>query len=297
LPPLPEDVPFNTNFGRHGVVDSKGRVYVPNTPCEIPYVAISDDAGETWQLVRVADTQVIGFGMLSLDIDKAGNLYAVWADDSDRLIRLSISRDRGAHWSAPQLAGAPGLNETGLPSVAAGERGHIAITYYGSTNSPGVPFPAQCAGVANSCPAYANQTWNTYITETWTALKHDPVFWSAAINNPAQPSWYGCSPSEIGIVRLVDDFKSPPGSETQGGCLPGSQFTGAQIGGRNDYYGLSMAVDGTPWIGFAQGCPNGQPVSSNPNCDQARGGPNDALFGLVGRLVRAHDEGDDDDDD
>ena len=285
-PPLPETVPYNTNFGLRGVVDEEGNVYVPNTPCEIPYIAVSNDGASTWKLVRVADTQVIGFGMLSLDIDSAQNLYAVWSDVSDRLPRLSISRDRGAHWSSPLLVGAPGVNESALPSVVAGELGHVAVTYYGSTNSPGPPFPAPCTGVATSCPAYANETWNTYITETWTALKQDPVFWSAPINNPAQPTWYGCSPSELGIVRLEDDFKSPPGSTTTAGCIVTANYSTSQGGGRIDYYGLSMAVDGTPWVGFVQACPNGQRVPGNPNCDQAAGGPNDALFGLVGRLVR-----------
>src|SRR5262249_3827428 len=45
-----------TNFGLNGVVGRDGTVYVPFTPCQRPYVAISHDEGDTWQTVLVADT-------------------------------------------------------------------------------------------------------------------------------------------------------------------------------------------------------------------------------------------------
>jgi hypothetical protein len=189
------------------------------------------------------------------------------------------------------MVGAPGVNEAALPALAAGELAHLAFTYYGSKNSPGPPFPPPCTGIATSCPAYANETWNTYITETWNALDHDPVFWSAPINDPVQPTWYGCSPSEQGIVRIEGVFVNP-GGYTEGCSVSTAASSSSQIGGHDDYYGLSMAPDGTPWIGFVQACPNGKPVPGNPNCGQAAGGPNDALFGLVGRLVRVQGEGD-----
>ncbi len=290
FPPLPVDVPYNTNFGLTGVIDRHGTVYLPNTPCNLPYIAISHDAGDSWTLSKVADTLVLGYGMLSAGVDKEGNLYAGWIDISDRLPRLSISRDDGAHWSAPMMIGAPGVKETALPTLVAGERGHVAFTYYGSTNSPGAPFPPSCPTlVATSCPAWANVTWNTYITETFNALAQEPLFWSAPINNPDQPSWYGCTPSEIGVVKWVGSFGNP-GIFTDG-CHPASSGGFAQAGGRDDYFGMNMALDGTPWIGFAQACPNGNPVPENPNCDQAAGGPNDSLFGLVGRLVRSQGNG------
>jgi hypothetical protein len=59
---------------------------------------------------------------------------------------------------------------------------------------------------------------------------------------------------------------------------------------------MTIAPDDTPWVGFAQECPFGLPIGGNPNCSQAAGGPNDGLFGLVGRLVRVHGEADEDDD-
>ena len=285
LPPLPPTVIYNTNFGLHGVVDRRGTVYLPNAPCEIPYVAISHDEGGTWQLSRVADTLTLGFGMLSLDVDKEGNLYAGWVGEADRLLYLSISRDHGMHWSTPLMIGAPGVNEVGLPSLVVGERGHVAVTYYASKNSPGAPFPPPCPGLSTSCPAYANETWSTYVTESFNALAQRPMFWSATLNDPAQPTWYGCSPSAQGLDILEgDNFTIPPGGNTIG-CSLGA-------GSHIDYYGINMAPDGTPWVAFYQGCLNDRPVPGNPNCAQAAGGPHDGLFGFVGRLVHVGGEGD-----
>lgn len=43
----------------------------------------------------------------------------------------------------------------------------------------------------------------------------------------------------------------------------------------------------TPWVGFGQACPLGLPVAGNPNCPATlTGAPTDALWGIVGRLVR-----------
>jgi len=82
---------------------------LPFTPCERPYVAISNDAGDTWRLSLVADTETIGWGELALGIDGQGNLYATWADAADRLPYLSISRDGASHWSTPLMIAAPGV--------------------------------------------------------------------------------------------------------------------------------------------------------------------------------------------
>jgi hypothetical protein len=258
---------FN-NFGLNGVVGPDGTVYVPFTPCQRPYIAASHDEGATWQTDLVADTDTLGFGMLALGMDKPGNLYAAWVGAADRLPYLAISRDGGSHWSTPLMAGAPGVNEAAIPGLVVGKRGQVAITYYGSTNAP-LPFPPSCNGLSTACPGYQHETWNTYITETFNALSGDPLFWSAPINNPDQPTWYGCSPSAIGL-----------GTPTFTSCTGGVTFANV------DYYGMTIAPDDTPWIGFVQECPLGMPIADNPNCDQAAGGAHDGLFGLVGRLVR-----------
>jgi hypothetical protein len=207
------------------------------------------------------------------------------------------------------MIGAPGLREVSLPILVAGKRGQVAVSYYGSKNAP-LPFPPLCiTGVlaigsyqyptetaSLSCPAYANETWDTYVTETWNALDRQPLFWSATLNDPAQPTWYGLSPSALRLPEPPPGVTGPNARFAVGAnALPG--FAGPAGSGHIDYYAMTMAPDGTAWVGFPQECPFGLPVSGNPICPSTlMGAPTDGLFGFVGRLVRVHDESDEDDD-
>jgi hypothetical protein len=282
------------NFGLHGVVAKDGTLYVPSTPCQRPYVGISHDAGVTWQQVLVADAKTMGFGELSLGIDESGNLYSTWVAVSDRLPYLSISRDGGLTWGAPLMVGAPGVNEAAIPQLVAGKNGHVAIAYYGSKNSPGVPFPPDCAGLppvtgsplSTSCTAYQDETWDMYMTESWNALERKPLFWSASLNDPSIPTWYGCSMSALGVG-------GEPETDVNIGCLGTSQ-SGAPYWGRIDYFGLTMDADGTAWAGFTQECPDGLPFAPNgqkiPGCSEAVGNPQDSLWSMVGHFTRSRDD-------
>lgn len=188
------------------------------------------------------------------------------------------------------MIGAPGVNEAAEPELVVGARGQVAVTYYGSTNSPGVPFPPVCiasvSGVPPSvysfetnsvdCPAYANETWNTYITESFDAQERNPLFWSATLNDSSQPTWYGLTPSGLSV----------PGEPFAIGADALTAFSGPNGGGHTDYYAMTMAPDGTPWVGYFQECPLGMPVAGNPNCpSNLTGAATDGLFGMVGRLV------------
>jgi hypothetical protein len=282
--PYPPECPapgvFPTGgYGLAGVVDPDGTVYVPFTPCERPYVAVSRDEGSTWQLNLVADTETIGWGELALGMDEKGNLYAAWAGFADRLPYLAISRDGALHWSKPVMIAAPGVNEAAEPQLVAGARGQVAVTYYGSKNAP-QPFPTPCTGLSVACAGYEHETWDTYITETWNALEESPLLWSATLNDPAHPTWFGVTPS---AMRLDD-------TGYEGGSMADMKGGGPSVGGRMDYYGMTMGPDGTPWVGFAQECPRGLPVPGNPICPSTLNGSlPDGLFGMVGRLVRIPD--------
>ena len=186
--PVPSPPSAGGGYLSYGVIGPDGAIYLPFTPCQRPYVAISHDEGQTWRLSLVADTETIGFGALSLGMDKRGNLYAAWVGVTDRLPYLVVSLDHGSHWNAPSMIAAPGVNEAALPQLVAGATGQVAIAYYGSKNSPGRPFPPACSGDSLNCPGYERETWSTYITETWNALDQQPVFWSATLNPPAQPT-------------------------------------------------------------------------------------------------------------
>lgn len=285
--PYPPECPApGTNptggYGLKGVVSRHGTVYLPFTPCERPYVAISHDEGSTWQLSLVADTETIGWGELGLGMDREENLYAAWTDAADRLLYLAISRNRALHWSKALMIAAPGVNEAAEPLLVAGARGQVAITYYGSKNAP-LPFPPPCGTASLSCPGYQSETWDTYVTESFNALARQPVFWSATLNDPKRPTWFGVTPSSLRV---------PSGFE--GGSNSGAPQGGPSSAGRMDYFAMTMAPDDTPWVGFTQECPFGLPVSGNPNCSQAAGGESDGLFGMVGRLVRRESEGHED---
>jgi hypothetical protein len=289
-------------YGLKGVVGHDGTVYVPFTPCETPYVAISPDEGSTWELSLVANTETVGWGELGLGMDRKGNLYATWIRATDRLLYLSISTDRGSHWSEPLMIAAPGVNEAVEPQLVVGATGQVAVSYYGSKNAP-LPFPPPCIigsptgnlgfgylseGASLGCPAYASETWDTYMTETFNALDRQPLFWSATLNDPADSTWYGISPSALRIPE------PPPG--VTGGIndeYPGGATAEANGSGRADYFAITMAPDDTPWVGFVQECPYGLPVLGNPNCPSTLTGTNsDGLFGFVGRLVRVRGERD-----
>jgi len=166
--------------------------------------------------------------------------------------------------------------EAAEPVLVAGANGQVAVSYYGSTNAP-LPFPTACAGFSLACPGYYYETWDTYVTETFDAPYSNPLFWSATLNDPAYPTWYGVTPSS---VRIDDDTAFDSGS-TAG--TPG----GPSVSGRMDYYAGTMAPDGTAWFGFVQQCPLGMPVLGNPNCPKTlKGTGPDGLFAMVGRLVQ-----------
>lgn len=145
-------------------------------------------------------TETNGFGALPIDLDESGNLYAAWTNAVDRLPYMAISRDHGLHWSVPLMLGAPGVTEAAIPGLVAGARGQVAVTYYGSVNAP-LPFPPACEGPSLKRPGYENEKWSTYITETWNGLSRTPLFWSASLNDSAQPTWYGVTPSAVGVIK------------------------------------------------------------------------------------------------
>jgi hypothetical protein len=283
--PAPGTLPTG-GYSLTGAVGRDGTVYVPFTPCERPYVAVSRDGGSTWYLSQVANTEITGFGELGLGMDQQGTLYAAWTATADRLLYLAMSRDDGLTWSMPRMIAAPGVNETAAPMVVAGKRGQVAVAYYGSKNSPGIPFPPPCPfGVVSlNCPGYQNERWDAYITESWDALSMQPLFWSAALNDPADPVWYGYTFTAMRVTSLTGSVTFAGGA----GAFP-------SLEGSIDYFGMTMGPDNTPWAAFTQECPFGQP-NGNRNCSQAMGGNADGLFTLVGRLVRVHGEGDEHED-
>jgi photosystem II stability/assembly factor-like uncharacterized protein len=207
----------------HGYVGSDGTVYIPKGLCGQPWLAISHDEGATWTRVQVADNGMpqttIGVyeHEASVASDDKGNVYYFWMGH-DRLPYLAVSKDGGETWGKPMMVGPPGLKEAALPHLDAGGPGGVAVVYYGSTNSPGAPFPesddckpdpAYCFGQLfflnpPDPKNYADVTWNGYMTVTANALDRRPTFLTAPINDPSDPFVRGtCGPIRC---KAVYDF-------------------------------------------------------------------------------------------
>jgi hypothetical protein len=167
----PADICPPLNFNA-GVVDGGGTTYQPVDCQQAAYVLVSHDEGAsyTWLAVPGAPTGTPTSGTnMKLAVDAAGNLYAIWT--ANGLLYLDRSSDHAKSWSAPLMVSAPGVSNVTLPAVAAGARGRLAITYYGSSD-----------------PSASSQS--AYITQTGDATDRQPLLYSGAINDPAHPIFH-----------------------------------------------------------------------------------------------------------
>ncbi len=110
------------------------------------WLAESDDAGVTWtnRLVLDLDTAFgsaaaggsLGHVLPASAVDDAGTLYAAFSlrlgSGVETHLYLIHSPDRGVHWSAPVRIDSSGLGSNVMPSLAAGEPGRLAVSWYGS---------------------------------------------------------------------------------------------------------------------------------------------------------------------
>jgi hypothetical protein len=207
----------------HGYAAPDGTVYIPKGFCGQPFVAISHDEGATWDRVQVAKNGMpqTNIGVYehesSVAADADGNVYYFWMG-YDRLPYLAVSRDQGKTWTKPIRVGPPGLREAALPHLTVGATGKVAVVYYGSTNSPGKPFPQHddCKDKMVECfsnlfflnppdpKSYEKTTWNGYMTVTADALSNNPTFHTVTINDPNDPFVRGtCGPIRC---KSVYDF-------------------------------------------------------------------------------------------
>jgi hypothetical protein len=167
----PADVCPPLNFNT-GVVDSQGTIYQPVNCEHSAYVVVSRDEGatETWIPEPDAPTgSPISGTNLQLAVDRADNLYAMWSANGRAY--LASSRDHAQSWSTPLMVSAPGVQGVQRPAIAAGAPGHVAMTYYASTDP-------------------SAQLFSSYITQTADALDAQPLFYSGAINDPAAPIFH-----------------------------------------------------------------------------------------------------------
>jgi hypothetical protein len=160
--------------------DSAGRIFLPKGHCGLPWVAITADGGDTWTRVKITANTPMADHEVSLAVDTADNIYAVWQDGTFRLSFLSVSKDHGLTWSTPIMMAPPGVHELNFPTITAGDPGRIAVLFPGSESQD-----------------FSDPTrpWNIYIVVSVNALDANPTFTWTIANDKNDPVHRGnCGP-------------------------------------------------------------------------------------------------------
>jgi hypothetical protein len=183
--------------GLHGhvAVDSKGRVFVPKGHCNHAWISVSEDAGASWTRVQVSKYPKTAGPHIEVATDSEDNVYLVWWSARRKLPYLAISKDHGMTWTKPRLIAPPGVTQANFPTIAAGDRGRIAILFPGST-----------------AKSREDQTrpWNDYLVTSTNALSKNPLFVSTTTNDPRDPMRRGsCNGRCGGMFDFLDIFISP----------------------------------------------------------------------------------------
>ncbi len=230
------DARCNTLVGKP-VADAAGTIYIlTNTstvaedlsggcagpaPLDRFYLSVSTDGGHSFTSQLISDLSAAGTGKATsgswghvfnqLAIDAGGNLYIDASATLDGTLPLQnyllVSRDHGAHFSAPILTNAqPGHGQL-FPAIAVGQAGQVAVGYY--------------QGLKKDHLA-AQNNFQFMVDETLNALDASPVF------------------THTQLTPLSGTTPQPDGICTQGLlCVPG------QPNNRNLADFESMTVDGS----------------------------------------------------
>jgi len=162
----------------------------------------------------------------TMAIDRAGNLYTVWAQApidaagiiGDTVLKYSFSTDQGDHWSKPVTV-PTGLKNNVMPWIAAGDDGRIDIGFYG-TSAPvdRVNFGPQ--GCTSGGPDAVDGFWSIYVTQSLNAHASSVTF-SKPVDASGHPIHHGSIQTVIGHQcgdRTLGDFfqlRLGPGGEAQ----------------------------------------------------------------------------------
>jgi hypothetical protein len=218
--------PECSGLNGHGVTDSKGVIYLPYTGCNnAPALAVSKDEGDNWTILTVPGQKVNG-GDPSVAVDSKDNVYFLW-NDADRKPVMATSKNGGKSWSKPINVAAPGVVQTNLATITVGAPGKVAIAYYGTTTDE------------------KNGFWNGYLASGVGLLGKNPVFYTAAINDPKDPlKAKGCGPGRCGrVLDFIDVEISPTTGAPWGAYVDACRGTCIKTG--TESYADNEGVVGT----------------------------------------------------
>ena len=179
----------------HLQADLQGRVLQPAGHCGQPYLSITEDGGSTWtqvlvnENIRAADTHT------EMYADQEGNYYYVWIDPVHFLPWMATSTDQGKTWSDPVNLAPPGVHAVNFPTIVAGERGRVAVTFSGTTD----PDEESSA-----------RPWNQYVLMSTNALDREPLFLSTIANQKGDPIFRGQCRGRCGGIFDFDDIQMSP---------------------------------------------------------------------------------------
>jgi hypothetical protein len=182
-----------------------GTLYLPRNS-NYATVFVSTNDGLTWTPhLASAFNDSPGGADPTVAVDDAGNAYFAWIDAVGH-VKLSISKNGGATWSAPIQASPPGVTAN-LPALAAGADGRIVLAYAGT------------ADLANGyqTPGYGTnhaQRWVGYMTISTDATSASPTFQTVTTSAATDPLVRGpCGPGRCpGMVDFIDVIVAPDGN-------------------------------------------------------------------------------------
>ncbi|HUR50646.1 MAG TPA: sialidase family protein [Mycobacteriales bacterium] len=133
-------------------------------------VFVTTDNALTWTKRSIPHATVGDAGHPSLGVGSDGTLYASWGSSDNAegggRVYVSVSRDRGAHWTLPRPLGKElGVRASRFPIAVAGDGDRAAVAYLGSTNTGNPAKNKTYRGTWRMYVSYTydrGRTWKTY---------------------------------------------------------------------------------------------------------------------------------------